>query len=408
MSTSRSWMRLGRLMVVAGLLVAMLGMAFPSVGSARQGSVEFTEPGSTLGELLELAPDLTGLAEQPLAQLATYADLAAQSAATGMAVPSSAQDPNFVPWAYALMPLLLPSNLFQYALVADWPTLLGFDLTQIDQAMEIGEPPLVITLLRGRFDEQKLRAAWANQGGQVINVNGIEVASMREDFAFDITSDIGRYAFSRFNNAAILPDGTVAFSPSLDGMKAVIAAAQGTGPSLADRVDVAPLVDAIEKPLASATLISGAGLQGEPAFGLDAATPIAEVADAMATQLAEFAKMPPIVSVLLGVTPGGPLSRPLSQEDTPQPDIAPAQFEIALLLSSQDAAATAAQVVEDRLATQFSMRTRQPLTDYFASWNSRVLEDRPVAVLEIDFAPDVQPRIWVQMLFARDLVFLAW
>ena len=127
--------------------------------------------------------------------------------------------------------------------------------------MEVGVPPLVITLLRGRFDEEKLRAAWANQGGQVIDVNGVDVASMREDFEFDIQTDIGRFGFSRFNNAAILPDGTVAFSPSLDGMRAVIAAAQGTGPSLGDRVDVAALVGAIEKPLASAYLMSGVALR---------------------------------------------------------------------------------------------------------------------------------------------------
>jgi hypothetical protein len=400
-------MRLAGLVLAFGLLAGLVGATWPGVGQARQGSIEFTEPETALAELLQLAPDLTSLAEEPPVQLATYADLAAQSAAVGMAVPAGVQDENFVLWAYALMPLLLPSNLFNYALVADWPGLLGFDLTEIDQAMDVGEPPLVITLLRGRFDEDTLRAAWANQGGQVIDVDGVEVASMRGDFEFDIQSDIGRYAFGRFNNAAILPDGTVAFSPSLDGMRAVVAAAQGTGPSLGDRVDVAAVVGAIEKPLASAMLMNGGGLQGEPSLGLDAATPLAEVADTAATEIAEFARMPPITMALLGVTPGGPLSRPAGA-DTPQPDIPQAQFEIALLLPTPEAAETAVRVAEERLATQSSLRTRQPLTDYFSSWESRVLEDVPVAVLELQFGPEVFPQIWFQMIFARDLAFLAW
>ncbi len=401
-------MRSARLVLVVSLLIASVGAASPSVGQARQGSIEFTEPGTALAEMLQLAPELTGLADEPPLQLATFADLAAQSAAAEMPVPAGVDDENFVVWARALMALLLPTNLFQFALVADWPGLLGFDLTEIDQAMEVGEPPLVITLLRGRFDEEKLRAAWANQGGQVIDVDGVEVASMRGDFEFDIMSDLGRFGFARYNNAAILPDGTVAFSPSLDGMRAVIAAAQGTGPSLGDRVDVAAVAGAIEQPLASAILMHGAGLQGMPELGFDVATPLAEVADAMATEIAEFAKMPPITLALLGVTPGGPLSRPPSQADTPQPDIPRAQFEIALLLPTREAAETAVRVAEERLATQSSLRTQQPLTDYFSSWESRVLEDVPVAVLELTFAPDVFPTNWYRMLFARDLPFLAW
>jgi hypothetical protein len=36
------------------------------------------------------------------------------------------------------------------------------------------------------------------------------------------------------------------------------------------------------------------------------------------------------------------------------------------------------------------------------------LPDEPIAVAEITFAPDVQPRLWIQMLARRDLPFLAW
>ena len=181
-----------RLALAVGLLAAMIGAALPSPGLARQGSIEFTGAGDGAGGDAPACAGADGAGGGTTSfQSATFADLAAQSAAVEMPVPAGVQDENFVTWAYALMPLLLPSNLFQDALVADWPSLLGFDLTEIDQAMEVGVPPLVITLLRGRFDEEKLRAAWANQGGQVIDVNGVDVASMREDFEFDIQTDIG-------------------------------------------------------------------------------------------------------------------------------------------------------------------------------------------------------------------------
>ena len=66
------------------------------------------------------------------------------------------------------------------------------------------------------------------------------------------------------------------------------------------------------------------------------------------------------------------------------------------------------RVAEERLATQSSLRTQQPMTEFFSSWDSQVVEDVPVAVLELTFAPEVRPQIWLQMIFARDLVFLAW
>ncbi|HKG26528.1 MAG TPA: hypothetical protein VKB09_12830 [Thermomicrobiales bacterium] len=393
--------------IAVGLILASFG-AIWTVSVRAQEATPTPSAENPLAELLQLAPDVMSGTEEPPVQIATYADLAAQTAVSGLPLPTSVEDENFVPWAFALIALVSPSNLFSYALLADWHSLLGFDLWEIEQSMEVGEPPMVYTLFRGRFDEAAIRAAWANQGYRMLDVDGIEVASLHEDASFDITSDLGRFTFARFNNAAILPDGTLVYSPTLDGMRLLIAVAQGTAPSLGDRPDVAVLVGAIEKPLASAMLLAGTALQGMPSLGFDVATPLAEVSDAMATQIAEFARMPPISMALLGVTPGGPLPERSNADATPQPDIPPAQLEIALLLESQEAAETAVHVAEERLATQTPMATGQPLTDNFSSWDSHVLPDQPVAVLELNFAPGVPPRIWAEMIFRRDLPFLAW
>jgi hypothetical protein len=395
-----------RLIVVGSLMAVLFGAVAPLPARARQATPAPAPPGS-LAAMLQLAPDvLSGVDEAPV-QIATYADLAAQTAVAGMSVPTSVDDPNFVPWAFALLPLIMPDALVNYALAVDWHALLGVDLLDIDQSLQVGEPPLVFTLLRGRFDETAIEAAWTSQGYTMLDVDGVVVASLHEDASFDLETDLGRYAFARFNNAAILPDGTLAYSPTLDGMRLLIATAQGTIPSLGDRVDVAALVGAIEEPLASAMLVTGAALQGATLLGLDTASGTA-VADELATRIAEFSRMPPILMALLGVTPGGPLAQPLSATATPNPDVPPAQFEIALLLPTQAAAETAAEVATERLATGVSYRTGRPLTDYFATWDARVLADPPIVVLELGFAPDVQPRIWLQMIAGRDLPFLAW
>jgi hypothetical protein len=395
-----------RLIAICGLIV-FIGGIVPTSVRAQEATPTPAAPGS-LAAMLQLAPDLVSGAETPPVQIATYADLAAQTAVSGIPWPTSTDDPNFVPWAFALSPLIAPDYLFNYAMVADWHALLGINLWEIEQSLQTGEPPLVFTLLRGRFDEAAIRTAWTSQGYRMLDVDGIAVASLHEDASFDMTSDLGRFAFARFNNATILPDGTLAYSPTLDGMRAVIAAARGTAPSLGDRSDVAALVGAIAKPLASATLLAGNGLQQQPdPLGPDTAIP-SPIAEAIASQVAESARMPPILMALLGVTAGGPLSRPSGETATPQPEIPPARFEIAVLLPSHDAAETAARVATERLATGFSLVTLLPLTDYFASWDAHALPDSPIAVLELDFAAGVQPRIWVEMIYQRDLVFLAW
>jgi hypothetical protein len=153
-------------------------------------------------------------------------------------------------------------------------------------------------------------------------------------------------------------------------------------------------------------LVNGFALQGMPMLGLEAgATPDV---DAIKTQIAEFAEMPPIVTALFGITPGGPLSGSVNETPTPRPDLPAAQYEIALLLPNADAAETAARVATERLATMVSNRTLRPLTEYFSDWEARVLADVPVVVLELTFAPETFPNLWVQMIASRDLPFLAW
>jgi hypothetical protein len=389
------------MVVVCGLTLVLAGAVAPVAGRAQEATPVAAGPGS-LAAMLRLAPDVVSGALQPPTQIATYADLAAQTAVAGLPLPTSTDDPNFEPWTFALSALIVPEKLLLNATRADWHELLGFDLWQIDQSLQIGEPPVVLTFLRGRFEEAAIRAAWSSQGYRMLDVDGVAVASLHEDASFDLTTDLGRYAFGQFNNAAILPDGTLVYAATLDGMRGIIAVAHGGAPSLADRPDVAPLVGAIAQPLASALLVSGTALQWQQVLG----------ADATAAQIdmikSHVAPMPPILMALFGVTAGGPLVGGADAARTAQSELPPARYEIAILLASRDEAAAAAQGAKDRLANLNDPRTHESMSDEFASWDVHALADRPIVAMELTFAPGVQPRLWLVLFYAGGLGFLAW
>jgi hypothetical protein len=399
---------LGRLLLVCGLAAALLGPALPV--RAQQATPGPSHPGS-LAALLQLVPDVpAGMSGDPF-PLAAYGDLAAQAAVAGLPLPTSVDDPSLIPWRFALSPVIAPYPLVAYPQEVDWRSLLGVAPWEIDQALQTGEELMVLTVLRGRFDPALVRAAWARQAYTMLTVDGVAVASLHEEANPGIDlgpldRSLGRDVSARFNNAALLPDGTLAYAPTLDGMRALIAAALGTAPSLGDRNDVAALAGAAGEPLASALLLAGADLQGErmlgPALNATPAIP------AVQTIAAGFEHMPPISLALLGITPGGPLDRPSDDVGTVQADLPPARFEIALLLPTHADAETAARIAGERVESGVSLYDFRPLTEYFASSTANAVLDQPIAVLELNFAPDVLPALWVAMINRRDLPFLAW
>jgi hypothetical protein len=386
------------MVVICGLTLVLAGALAPVAGRAQAATPVPAAPGSLVA-MLRLGPEVVSGAEPPPMQIARYADVAAQTAVAGLPLPTSTDDPNFRPWTLALMALGVPDNLFINAMRADWHALLGFDVWQIDQSLQIGELPVVLTFLRGRFDKAAIQAAWSSQGYRMLDVDGVAVASLHEDASFDFKTDLGLYAFGQFNNAAILPEGTLVYAATLDGLRGIIAVAHDSAPSLADRPDVAPLLGAIAQPLASALLVSGTALRWEQVFGPDLTAAQIDLIKS------NVAPMPPILMALFGVTAGGPLVGGANAARTSQSEIPPARFEIAILLANRDAAVAAVQGVKNRLANNGDPRTGEPLIDEFASWDVHALADRPIVVMELRFAPGVQSTLWYYFV---DLGLLGW
>jgi hypothetical protein len=376
-------------------LIVLAGSVMPAVASAQEATPTASETNSGMVSMLQLAPDVMAGPDAPDTLIATYADLATQLETIGVARPASIDDENFVRWSFSLESLFFPDLLLQSSLSARWKELIGFDILDIDETLEIGEPP-TRTLLRGRFEQNDIEIAWSRLGYQMLEVDGITVASLNADGDFSIDSKLQRYAFSRFNNAAFLPDGTLAYAPTLDGLTEIIAVAQGKAPSLADREDISALVNSLDKQLVSALFTTGDYLRYQTLLGpaADQVTPFPD-------------QIPPIDLALLGVTAGGPVSRPMTQA-SPTPGIPNASFEIALLMQSEEDAAKAAEIALDRIATGESWLTQRPLTTFFESWDSHVVSDPPVARLSLTFSSDSFATFWLRMVLSRDLPFLAW
>jgi hypothetical protein len=356
-------------------------------------------------EMLALAPDVMAQPEPPM-QIAQFGDVAAQLAALGREQPTSGIDPAFEGWIAATQAVPMPRPLAQYAMVPEFEEFLGFTFFQIDQGLQVGEPPELMTFLRGRFDEDAMRAAWMNAGYQTLDEGGVEVFSLAEGPEFDPDNPLQRMFLANVNNATILPDGTVAFAPTLELMRGILAVVAGEAPSLADNDQVAALLSTVDLPLAGAMIFDGESLAAGAVFD-PRMTP--EQIEQVQQDLDESGEMPPVQLALFGVTPGGPIPPPPDEPDaTPEAMDVPAIYVIRLLMASAASAETAAETIPNRIATLNSLVRNQPYSEMFTVRRSEALDNPPAVVLDLDFVVgEMIPAAWYQVISQRDLLFLA-
>jgi hypothetical protein len=384
---------------------------------ARAGAVASPVPAET--EAGSLAAMLGRLPDRPLGldgAMVTYADVARQTAALGVGAPTAASDEESGQrWLAAVMPLSLPLATGQYWTLPEWRAAFGFDLFQVEQAVEYGAPPFGLTVLRGTFDPGELRTAWARGGYQPIDLGAGEAYAVREDFAIDF-SDLGsRMALAYLNVVALTDDGTLIFGSSRDGVRGALAAAAGTEPSFAERADVAPLLRAAPVDLVSALLLDGEALRAvpDPAGAFLGDESPEEFATRVAGEQVEARRLPPVAAALLGQTAG--LIADGNQMATPEGvPVPPAQLVVVLSTTSPDAAKTAATVIAERLATGRTSpliggeMADRAWAELFPQRTVRAVSGEPAVLIELVPAPEVGPFILRDMLFLRMPGFLAW
>jgi hypothetical protein len=401
--------RLSVYLAMAGLLLIA-----PSPVTAQEATPAATPaPSGSNAQLLSFlrqVPDIMSSDNPPQGEIAEFADVALQLAAIGASSPTSADDPNLRDWIRATMWLALPQDLQTRALDPQWRALFGFDVFQVDQSLVAGEPPNQITYLRGRFDPNEVTTALTKSQYKAVDIEGVQAYSLFPDPTIDLDNPVSQLALARMNNAVILADGTLVFTSTLDAIREVVAVSKGEALSLASRVDVPALAQAMPRPLASAILIPGSNLSLS-SMSLNPTYTPAQLQDFI-RQVQQSGEMPPVSMALLGVSAGGPL---LNFGAGGTPEASPvaeagesAVFDIGLLTFSPGQARTAEQTIATRMAALSSLVTLRPYAEMFTSVQPAGPADLPIAVVELTFSAESSPRIWTQLLPQRDLLFLGW
>lgn len=427
------WLRIVAIVVVMAIVVSALWMVIRQVDdtdldnldpTAVPGSPEASPPGSppaatptdpatpegelepawavgSLPDLLGYAPDRLADDSLPLNDIARYADIAAWMDARGVATPASPVGAGVAEWQAELDNLAMPLSLRERGLDPAWQRAYGFNLTQVEQVLIIGQAPDYVMILKGAFDGPSLQAAWVDSGYQAVEVEGMTVWSLFPGDTVDLSAPESRPAMGTLNNVVVLDDGTLVAAAKTSRIESVLEVVNGGATSLAENDDIAALLlpGTGAEQLASAIVSKGTLLQTTTSA---LSTPEAvDPADSMASPAAE-PRMPEVSTVLLGIPlPGSPT------EATPA---AGALHRLTMLLVFDDLtdAQGATDVVTNRLDRDRSPVTGEPYTMRMGAPRMSVLEGDDRAVVMVTGALLQGPADWLDLFAARDLGFAAW
>ncbi len=368
--------------------------ATPTVfATPDDGETPAWEAGS-LPALLNQAPDLLAEGSLPLNDIARYSDITGWVASLGLPVPSSPAEAANGPWADALDDLALPASLREFGLDPLWKQTYGFDLTQVQQVLVVGQAPDVVVLIRGDFDLDVLMAAWVASGYQPVEVEGETVWTLSPGDGIDLSAPESRLSLGALNNLVVLDDGTLATSSRLSRLGTVLQVEHGDADSLADNDDIAPLlspdsgVDALDSAILSRGTLLQAPPGTQPAYGTpvvdsQTASPVALPEDPVIPEMGEVA----VVLAGVGATVDG---------------VAP--FTLRLVLEDDEVAVATAAMVEQRLATNASSVDGQPYTAVLGTTNVSVAD----RVVRVDAPNPPDDFSWLRLISDRDLGFATW
>ena len=134
----------------------------------------------TLYDYLSLSPASVANITQAMPLLAGNQQLQAET--LGIALPFDVNNPDQMhEWIVGMFNVSLPSFMMTNILRDDFVANTGFDITQIDTGAEIGEPPNMVTFLRGTFDPVAVQAVQVVNEYKQLEVAGRTVYSLFED-----------------------------------------------------------------------------------------------------------------------------------------------------------------------------------------------------------------------------------
>ncbi len=329
-----------------------------------------------------------------------YGNAKLQADTLGFALPfDTADEAARSAWVNGTYTVTLPSAFRNYGFMDGFSALTGFEIGQVFSGVELGEPPDVITMIRGAFDIDMIRAAQLAAGYQAIDIDGHTVYSLADDYALSPDNPVQRWALARLNNSALLDDGTLVYTPARELMRAVL-----TPEATLDTLPpVRQALGALDAPLITAMLLGpGAFVPSLPLEQLLQPQTEDEIADFILA-MRDRTPAPAVLTGIVGSTAGGPLPSP-DEEITPVAAGEPKSVtKMSLVYLTPDEAAAAAGQIENRLATGNSVAQERPWTDMFASWSAVQGADPSTVLVTLEWIG--VPRS-LELIFNRDIGFI--
>lgn len=400
-------------MLAAGAVPSVLRARGQSTPDATPDGADESNGGpESLTALLSVVPNrLNAGAEGGISFF--YADLAGQFASLGIDQEESftntflegSEDPAI--FQGVLYPLATASDAFTNAMNEDYTGVIGFQPLLVGQVLLVGTPPDQLSLFQGGIDLEALPEAWEASGYERTSAdNGVDIWTIGEEGEIDTSRAI--FVSPAFNNATILDSGIVVFGQFLDTVAEAVDVATSGGESLRDDPSIEAAVTAMAD-----TTVSAIGVT--PRY-LDFASPevFEKQREAIEAELQEADKeigeMPAWSAMIVGIT-GGFTNPPFVPENGGTPVVtdqrhAPVEtlvdgaIMVRLVTNSEDEAAVAVDIVEQRWNTWNSTVNNQPLTELMTIKDSRAIG----TVAAIDFTPTKAPSVWIDLVLQRDLL----
>ncbi len=307
-------------------------------------------------------------------------------------------------WIQGTFNVTLPSSIMRNVFRPEWDELTGFDITQITTGAEIGEPPSMVTFLRGSFDPTFVQAAQLLGGYKPLEIDGRVVMSLNETDDVDLTNALQAMVLARMNNSTILDDGTLVYASTLELIEQVLAPEA----TLSTLPEIARAMATLDAPLISSALLGpGNFMPGIPVeiFEPQSQDQIAAAILAMRDQ----DPAPIVLAAIAGSTAGGPITLDEVAIDA-TPDLLDlvsqptSESKFALAYATPDEAQIAAGQIMERLATGSSVVNQQPWSELFTTWSAVPNPEQSSVLLTIRWSD--RPANTLALIYNRDLGFI--
>ena len=376
--------------------VALTGPASARAQTPPSG----TSADPTLVDFLSLSPSSIANISQAVPLMAGNQLIQAET--LGIALPFDVNNEDQMhEWIVGSFNVTLPSFIMQNVFRDDFILNTGFDVSQIASGAEAGEPPSMVTFLRGTFDPLAIQAVQLLNGYKQLEINGRLVLSLFEDAELDLTHPVSAMALARMNNSTVLDDGTLVYASTLELVEQVLT----PGPTLLEQPGILQAVNTLDTPLISSAVLGPGNFM--PSIPVELFLPSSQddIAEAMEVLREQVVQEPgPLVlAAIIGDSPGGPIEFETRDAISiaSQPD---SLSKLAIVYTSPEDAQTAAVQIEERLATGSSIFNLTPWSEMFEHWTVSPNPEQSSVLISIKWLGRAGRAI--NLAFHRDLGFI--